>query len=372
MKKDYYEILGLSNSDKRLQGEDFTKVLKKAYRKLCLKYHPDKLTNESAEKRKDSEDKFKEITEAYSILSDENKRKKYDTFGTVDNNYSDFGNDIDIDIDEIFSHFGGFDRFERPFNYSKKNKVERGDDKKIRVSLTLQELYQGGKKEITFHLNRPCTYCGGSGIGQNGKYADCQYCEGQGYVVNIHRNVIGMTQEIHQCPHCGGSGKTIVNGCPHCGSSGIMDKAVTMTINIPYVTDCNKTLIKRGGGNAGKHNGINGDLYLTYNLVNDEKNGFYLSRENPYDIITSRTINIVDCLIGCKDNLRHIDGTLIEYDIKPCTNGGEYITIKGKGLPIPNGKRGDLKVLIKAKMPNKLSKEDIKLLNKLKKSTNFN
>lgn len=372
MNIDYYKILGLSEEDKKLQGKDFAKVLKKAYRKLCLKYHPDKLANESEEERKKAEDTFKKITEAYSVLNDQEKRRQYDTYGSIEG-----GNPYSFDMDEIFrefarhSGFGDYDSFN--FGYTGNNKtVTKGSDKKIRVTLSLKELYLRGKKNITFNLKTKCKFCNGSGLGTNGKEIECSTCNGTGYESFIHRNVMGITKEIRPCHNCHGSGKIIINGCSHCHSSGIVDENVSMTLQIPYVTECDKTLVKRGGGNAGENNGINGDLYLIYNVDNKDKSGYFLSANNPFDIIKYETVNVIDCLIGSKLTLIHLNGETIKYTIKQCTNDRETIIINDYGLPKPDGTHGNLIIVIKTIMPSELSKEDIKLLTKLKKSKNFN
>lgn len=373
MKKDYYEILGLTDSDKSLDGNEFSKVLKKAYRKLCLKYHPDKFTSKSDEEKKQAEDKFKDITEAYSVLSDAEKRKKYDMFGTVDGNgfYSDGG---DSDIDEILRHFAKTaNPFNNPFGNSHSRShhtKQRGSDKRLKINITLKELYEGGNKEIKFKLKRPCSHCNGSGLGKYGKVSDCPYCGGSGLKVERRIHSGGYFESRQICPHCGGTGKTVVNGCTHCGGTGVVDDIVTMNIKIPFISDCDKEYVKRGGGNVGNHNGTCGDLYLSYEVSNDVDN-FYLSNSSPFDIVKHEKIRLIDCLLGNDIKVTHINGKEINCHIDSCTPNDSFITIKGEGLPKPDGTRGDLKIVVKQLFPTTLSNDDIKILNKLKKSVNF-
>lgn len=374
MKKDYYEILGLSDSDKKLDNDSFSKVLKKAYRKLCLKYHPDKFASKSDEEKKQAEDKFKEITEAYSVLNDAEKRKRYDMYGSVDGNgYGDY--EGDSDLDEILRRYANAaNPFNNPFGegggFRQGSTKQRGSDKRLKINITLKELYEGGTKKINFKLKQACPQCGGSGLGKYGKYNDCPFCNGTG--VEIERRVMtgGYFESRHACSHCGGTGKTVVNGCSHCGGTGVVENTITMNIDIPFVTDCNKEYVKRGSGNMGQHNGISGDLYLTYNITNDVDN-FYLSSDSPFDIIKHEDVKLIDCLLGCDLDIVHINGKKVKCHVNKCTPNNNFITIKGEGLPKPNGDRGDLKVVIRQQFPSELNNDEIKLLTKLKKSNNF-
>ena len=371
MKKDYYKILGLTDADKKLDEDSFSKVLKKVYRKLCLKYHPDKFASKSDDEKKQAEDKFKEITEAYSVLNDAEKRKKYDMFGTVDGG----GYNNDSDIDEIFRYYANAaNPFGNPFGESdgfrQGSTRQRGSDKKLKINISLKELYEGGNKKVNFKLKQTCPKCGGSGLGEYGKYNDCPYCNGTG--MEVERRVMpnGYFESRHPCSHCGGTGKTVVNGCSHCGGTGVVENVITMNIDIPFVTDCGKEYVRRGGGNMGQHNGICGDLYVTYHVTNDV-DGFYLSSDNPFDIIKHEDVKLIDCLLGCDINITHINGKKIKCHVDKCTPTNSFITVKGEGLPKPDGSRGDLKVVIRQQFPSSLTDDEVKLLNKLKKSTNF-
>lgn len=373
MKKDYYEILGFTESEKTLQGEEFDKLLKKKYRKLCLKWHPDKFSSKSESERKEAEDKFKEITEANAILSDTEKRRQYDLFGTVDG--SNGGYSSDFNMDDLFRRFAeesGFGGGFNPFGHQRtsEQRVSRGADKEVRINVTLEELYNGGTKNVTFNIKQPCSQCNGSGLGSQGKVVACPHCNGTGYETITHRSAMGFVRESHPCSHCGGTGKKVINGCSHCNGTGIEDKKVTMNVNIPFITDCGKRFVKRGAGNAGEHNGINGDLYVSYNVTNEDKT-FYLEEDNVFTLVKEVEVNLIDCLLGADINIKHINGKDIKYRINECTDNEDFYVIANEGLPMPNGGRGDLKIVIKCKMPNKLSKDDIKVLSKLKKSDNF-
>lgn len=374
MKKDYYEILGFSDSEKKLQGAEFDKLLKKKYRKLCLQWHPDKFAGKSEEDKKEAEEKFKEITEANTILSDSDKRKQYDLFGTVDGNGGGYSSNFDMD--EVFRHFAeetGFGGGFNPFGHQRSNeqRVSRGSDKEVRINLTLEELFKGGSKSVSFNLKQACSHCNGSGLGSQGKVTSCPHCNGTGYETITHRSAMGFVRESHPCSHCGGTGRIVINGCSHCNGTGLEDKKVTMDVKVPYITDCGKRFVKRGAGNAGEHNGINGDLYVSYNVLNNDES-FYIEENNVFTLVKEEEVKLIDCLLGADITVKHIDGRNIKCHINECTGNGFYYTIKNEGLPMPNGGRGDLKIVIKCKMPNSLTKEEIKVLNKLKKSTNFN
>lgn len=372
MKKDYYKILGLTDSDRKLDDDSFAKVLKKAYRKLCLKYHPDKFNSKSDKEKKEAENKFKDITEAYSVLNDVEKRKKYDMFGTVDD--IPYSNNSESDLDEFLRHFAQSDIFGNPFGRTnqgyKRNTKQRGSDKRLKINITLRELYDGGTKKVSFKLKKACPHCGGSGLGNYGKYTDCPYCNGTGIEVEKHITPTGYIASQHVCSHCNGSGKTVVNGCHHCNGTGIVDDVVTLDVRIPFVTDCEKEYVKRGGGNMGQHNGISGDLYLSYSITNNVDD-FYLSSSDPFDIIKHENVKLIDCLVGNDIKIKHINDKMIKCHINECTPNDSYITINGEGLPKPDGTRGNLKVIIRQVFPKALTDDERKLLNKLKKSNNF-
>lgn len=373
MSKNYYEILGISDSEKTLQGEEFDKLLKKKYRKLCLQWHPDKFATKSEEEKKEAEEKFKEITEANAILSDSEKRKQYDMFGTVDGNGGGYSSNFDMD--EIFRHFAeesGFGSRFNPFGNQRGTwqRESRGADKEVRINLTLEELFRGGTKTVSFNLKQHCSHCDGSGLGSQGKVVTCSHCNGTGFETITHRNSMGFVRESHPCSHCGGTGKMVINGCPHCNGTGLEDKKVTMDLTVPFITDCGKRFIKRGAGNAGEHNGTNGDLYISYSVLNNDTD-FYIEENNVFTLVKEVEVKLIDCLLGTDIEIKHMDGRAIKCRIKECTDNGDYYTIRNEGLPMPNGSRGDLKIVIKCKMPNSLTKEEIKALSKLKKSTNF-
>lgn len=370
MGKDYYEILGFSESEKKLQGAEFDKLLKKKYRSLCLKWHPDKFATKSEEEKKKAEEKFKDISEANDVLSDASKRRMYDFYGTADNTNS--STEFDKYAEEFFNNFAkrnNFDGFDKSATF-----VYKGSDKEIKVNITLDELFKGGTKDISFNIKKPCSKCNGSGVGKNGKIVTCAYCHGTGYETITQRNAFGFVRESHPCPHCKGSGHSIHGECSNCGGTGIEDSTVRMSISIPNIIDSRKRFVKRGAGNAGEHNGINGDLYITYNITNSNHTDFNIdtSEGDAFTLTKMVEINVIDCMIGLDTFIKHIDGRIINYNVKPCTKDGDCVIIKNEGLPKPNGGRGNLKIIIKCKMPNSLTKEDIKLLNKLKKSTSFN
>lgn len=372
MKKDLYEILGITDSEKKLQGEEFDKLLKKKYRKLCLKWHPDKFSTKTEEEKKKAEEKFKEITEANEVLSDKNKRQQYDMFGTVGDNNGSYS--AGFNMDDIFRHFAGESGFGfNPFGNQRgdEQRVSRGTDKEVRINLTLKELYEGGTKTVSFSLKQPCSHCNGSGLGNNGKIVACSHCNGSGYETTTRRTAMGFIRESHPCPHCGGTGKMVVNGCNYCKGTGLEDKKISLTVNIPYITDCGKRFIKKGAGNSGEHNGVSGDLYISYSVLNNDED-FYVEENDVFTLIKEVKVKLIDCLLGSDISIKHIDGSDIKYHINECTDNDNCYVINDKGLPKPNGGRGKLKIVVKIIMPNSLNSDEIQLLEKLKKSTNFN
>ena len=362
-KRDYYEVLGV---DKSASAND----IKKAYRKLAIQYHPDKNPGD-----KEAEEKFKEAAEAYGVLSDPDKKARYDQFGfegVSGAGGSGFGG-AGMDINDIFSMFGdifggrggfgGFGGFgggggSRPAKF-------RGSDQRVKVKLTLQEIANGVTKKFKLKKYVPCTHCNGSGA-ENGAVETCPECKGTGRVIRTQQSFFGMMQSEVACPHCNGQGKIIKNKCKHCNGEGIVMGEEIVEVNIPAGVYEGMQLSMRGKGNAGKFNGVPGDLLI---LVEEEKHPTLVRDEN--DLIYSLLLDIPTAALGGFAEIPTIDGKA-KVTIDPGTQPGKVLRLRGKGLPTLNGYgKGDIVVNISVYIPETLSKEEKKAVEEFRESENF-
>lgn len=355
MAKDYYSILGID--------KDATdKEIKKAYRQKSLQYHPDKNPG-----NKEAEEKFKEVAEAYRVLSDKDLRQRYDTFGTVDDNFTA----SNMDADEIFERFMRMHQdFGFGFENESKQRVIKGRDKILKVNVTLQDIYNGVTKDITYTVNRKCNKCNGSGS-KYGKVEECPHCNGTGQIHNRQQFGHIFTDNITTCPYCGGFGKIIKDKCPNCNGSGVVETKDTLTIKVPTnIYDIiQRSYIHKGGGHTCENGlGVNGDLRFTFNLVTDDE--FTLDSNNVLDVVKTVKVPLIDCLLGTTLSVKHLDGKTYDIKIGECTPNGKKYRIQGKGLSVGRYV-GDLYINIEQIMPKTLTEEDKKTLNKLKKSKTF-
>lgn len=366
--KDYYKILNLTDSDKRLQGKDFEKVLKSNYRKLTLKYHPDRNNDKSEEEKKIAEEKFKDCVEAYEVLSDPQKRQQYDVYGIVgDSNFDGGFQNMSDAMREFIRHAHGFD-----FDMFSRNqhKVHKGGNIKVRVKLTLDEIFNGGKKTITYERDKECKDCKGTGLGENGRIDKCTQCKGSGYVVRTIQNGYSIIQQQMQCPYCNGSGEVIINECKKCKGSGNIRQKETIEIDIPNgVTKDSYATMQGYGNNSVRSQGINGDLYILFDVLEHED--FEISPDNVYNLISLQEIPILDCITGCDAYIKCLDGKSYKYTISPNTEQGSILRLKGKGLKKRDGSYGDLNIIIKHKFPQILTSEELEKVNELKKLNAF-
>ena len=355
-KRDYYEVLGV---DRNASADD----IKKAYRKMAIKYHPDKTPGD-----KEAEEKFKEAAEAYSVLSDADKKARYDQFGHagVEGSGPDFsggfGNLNDI-LNDLFGGafgggFGGFSGFGGGFGGGRQGqrqqRVYRGRDIRVRVKLTLEEIAKGVEKEISIEKSVPCKDCGGKGAKNSSDIKTCPSCNGTGQVQRVVNSFLGQTVTYSTCQQCGGEGKIISNPCRTCNGTGLVRKRETIKVKIPAGVEAGMQLTIQGEGHAAKNNGINGDLLVVIeeqehpNLKRDGNNLYY-----------TKVISMPDAVLGAEVEIPCLDGT---YKIKvdPGTQSGEVVRLRGRGLPTVNGYggTGDLYVKIAVWIPRKLDKED--------------
>ena len=347
-KKDFYKILGLTDDEKNLQGENFKSILSKKYKDLAKQYHPDKWISKSEEDRKNAEEKFKEISEAYTTLSDDKKRQEYDFMG----NGGSFGYDP-------FNGFDPFSFFHRKNSY--KEEVKGADDK-ASVVITLQDSFNGGKKTIKYSSYDECNECHGTGS-SDGKRHTCSRCNGQGRMVNTSRSGNMIQQQIIMCPECGGTGEIITNPCKKCNGKGLKYVEKNVEINIPIGIDDGQTICLRGLGQPPKYGkGINGDLYITFKVKDDE----YFEREGAH-LLHYESIPFIDAILGCKRKIKTIDGGEVDLTIPELTEDEKFFMFNGKGMKI-NNMRGDYGVCVKYELPKKLTKEQRKILENLKKT----
>ena len=373
-KRDYYEILGVSRD-----ADDAT--LKKAYRALAKKYHPDmNKDNPSAE------EKFKEVTEAYNILSDKEKRKLYDQFGHAGVSgaagnggpFGGFGGE-GMSMDDIFSMFGdifggrgggfgggfgGFSGFGG--GGGSQQRRYRGSDLRVKVKLTLKEISTGVEKKFKLKKYVPCDQCHGTGAEGDGGSETCPTCKGSGSVIRNQQTILGTMQTRVTCSTCGGEGKIIKNKCKKCGGDGIVYGEEVVSVNIPAGVAEGMQLSMGGKGNAGKHNGVAGDLLI---LVEEEPHQDLIRDEN--DLIYNLLLSFPTAALGGAVEIPTIDGK-VKVKIDSGTQPGKVLRLRGKGLPNVNGYgTGDLLVNISIYVPEALNKEEKNTLEKMEASDNF-
>ena len=366
-KRDYYEVLGV---DKNVTPEE----LKKAYRKLALKYHPDRNPGD-----KDAEEKFKEAAEAYDVLSNPDKKSRYDQFGHAGlDGAGGFGGQ-GMSMDDIFSSFGSifgdfFGGGGGGFHFSGFNgggssrggrPVSRGSNLRIKVKLTLEEIERGVEKKIKVNKYVPCKSCGGSGARGN-SYETCSHCHGTGVVTEMRRSIFGQMQTQSVCPYCGGQGHIIKDKCHDCHGEGIVKSEEIITINIPAGVADGMQLSMHGQGNAGPNGGVNGDLIIQIEEVQHE-----LFERQDSNLFYNAFVTYADAALGASIEIPTLSGK-VRVKIEQGTPSGKVIRLKGKGLPELNGySRGDMLVSINVWVPKSVTKEERAMLEQLNSHPNF-
>lgn len=356
-KRDYYEILGVS---KAASEED----IKKAYRKLAIKYHPDKNPDD-----KTAEDKFKEAAEAYEVLSNSEKRQRYDQFGHAGVGGSAGGGFGGMNMDDIFSQFG--DIFGGAFGGfsggggGRGRRVMRGTNLRVKVKLTLAEIANGVEKKIKVNKHISCKTCQGSGA-KNGNYDTCRHCNGSGVQTRVQQTILGAMQTQTTCSYCNGEGRIVRDKCNTCHGDGVVREEEIISINIPAGVSEGMQLSMQGKGNAAPRGGINGDLLI----VIEEEEHSALKREGNH-LLYSLNISFPDAALGTNVEIPTIDAKA-KIKIDAGTQSGKVLRLKGKGLPDVNSySRGDLLVEISVYTPTHLSADEKKHLESMRSSKNF-
>lgn len=347
-RKDYYNILGITEEEKQLQGKNFENVIKKKFKKLALTFHPDKQQGKSDQERKEAEEKFKEINEAYEILSDQKKRQEYD-------------NPMNG-----FDGFQGFNPFDimNGFGFGMGQRMNQGRDLRVVVNLSLEELYSGVKKKIKYQRHVECKKCKGTGKVSNTRTEPCKHCGGTGRFVSQN----GFVQKITMCPHCGGMGIYLVNPCPDCNGDGLVMETNELEITIPKgLVEGNQLTFKSKGSAPQGGKGAYGDLFvlikeIPHNVFEHHGNDLYFSIELP----------IIDAILGCDYEVKTIDGKTLTTKISPLIENGTQIRFANKGMPIYGyNSHGNMIGVVNIVMPKSISEEERALLKELKTKENF-
>ncbi|HOO65986.1 MAG: molecular chaperone DnaJ [Bacteroidales bacterium] len=361
-KRDYYEVLGVSKGASKDE-------IKKAYRKQALKYHPDKNPGD-----KDAEEKFKEAAEAYEVLSNDDKRARYDQFGHAGMNGSGFGGGFGggMTMEDIFSSFGDIfgDAFGGAFGSrrggSRSRSVNKGTNLRLKVKLTLEEFAHGAEKKVKVSKYATCSSCHGSGAASDSDVTTCSACKGTGHTTRVMNTILGQMQTTSPCNVCGGEGKVITRKCPVCYGEGIVKAEEVIPLNIPAGLSPGMQLSVTGKGNAARRGGINGDLIV----VIDEEPHDHLIREGN-DLIYNLFISIPDAILGANAEVPTIDGK-VRIKIDPGTQAGKILRLRGKGLPDVNGYgKGDLLVNVNVWIPKNLTREEQKVVEQFRNSDTF-
>lgn len=344
--RDFYEVLGVS---KNASPDE----LKTSFRTLARKYHPD------INKEPDAEEKFKEINEAYAVLSDPEKRAAYDRYGFAGLNgmggMPDFST---IDLSDLFSEFFGFGSM----GGSRRSRTapRRGQDLGLKIKLTFEEAVFGAEKEIQFDRDEVCSTCRGNGAEPGTSPTKCGTCGGKGEVRQVRQTFLGSMVQVTTCPNCNGSGEVISSPCKTCRGSGLERKHVTKTISVPAGVDNGTQIRLAGEGQPGVYGGPNGNLFIE---VDVQKHKFFERHSN--DILLNLNINIAQAALGADIQVPTVDGPAT-LKIPAGTQPGKVFTLKGKGVPyLKSSGRGDQRVVINVEVPNRLDETQRKLMEEL-------
>lgn len=361
-KRDYYEVLEVSKTAT-------TEEIKKAYRKKAIQFHPDKNPGDAT-----AEEKFKEAAEAYEVLSDQNKRARYDQFGHAGMGGAASGGGFGggMSMEDIFSQFGdifgghfggfgGFGGFGRPGR-----RTNRGSDLRVKVKLDLKEILNGVEKKIKVKKYVACSHCNGNGSENGNSVSSCSTCNGSGVVTRVQNTILGQMQTTTTCPSCNGEGKTISKKCAHCNGDGIVLDEEVISIKIPAGVEEGMQLSMSGKGNAARRGGVNGDLLI---LVEEEEDPNLIRDHN--DVIYNLFVSFPTAALGGTVEVPTIEG-VAKVKIDPGTQPGKVLRLRNKGLPTINGYgTGDELINVNVYIPENLSDAEKKKIAEMDKSPNF-
>lgn len=356
-KRDYYEVLGVQKS----ASDD---EIKKAFRKMSKKYHPDLNPG-----NKEAEEKFKEVNEAYQVLSDSDKKSKYDQFGHagVDPNfgagggYGSAGFDFGDIFGDIFGGFGG------GFGGGRRNGPRRGNDIRRVIDISFEETAFGCTKKMNIQTQEKCEECGGTGAKKGTTVTTCSHCSGTGRVKTQQRTILGYMTTETTCPQCNGEGKIIKEPCRECRGTGAVRRNKTIEVQIPSGIDDNQTIQLSGKGEAGSKGGPNGDLLIT---VRVRPHDIFQRRGN--DVFINMPISFVEAALGANVKVPTIDGGCVELTIPEGTQAGTRFRMKGKGIPYLRSKsRGDQYVTVEIEIPRNLTQKQKELLKDFDEDKNY-
>ncbi len=353
-KRDYYEVLGVGRN---ASAEE----IKKAYRKKAIQYHPDKNPGD-----KKAEENFKEAAEAYEVLSNSDKRSRYDRFGHagMSNGAGGFSG-AGMSMDDIFSMFGdvfgdafgGFGGFGGGGRYQR---VNRGSNLRVKVKLSLKEIATGVEKKLKVKKYITCNYCSGTGAEGGSSYSTCQTCHGSGQVTRVSNTFLGQMQSTSPCPSCNGEGRVITNKCRHCSGEGVTRGEEVISIRIPAGISEGMQLNVSGRGNAARRGGVSGDLLV---LIQEEEHPELIRDEN--NLIYNLFLSFPEITLGATAEIPTVDNK-VKVKIEAGTQPESVLRLRGKGLPDVNGYgRGDLLVRVHVWIPKKLTLEEKKMLEKI-------
>ena len=363
-KRDYYEVLGV---DKNATEDQ----IKKAYRTIAIKYHPDRNPG-----NKEAEEKFKEAAEAYDVLHDPQKRQQYDQFGfdgPMGGGFGGFGG-TSMNMDDIFSMFGdifggraGFGGFGGGGRRGPQQ--HRGSDLRLKVRLSLDEIAHGVTKKFKVRKDIPCSHCHGSGAQDGSGTETCPTCHGSGVITHTTQSFFGMMQTQGVCPTCNGDGQVIKHKCKHCGGTGVEKGEEVVEIKIPAGVAEGMVVNVPGKGNAGQRKGINGDIQV---FIEEEDNDTFIRDNN--DLIYNLLLDFPTAALGGEVEIPTIEGTKLKVKMEAGTQPGKTMRLRGKGLPAVQGYghgNGDLVVNVSVYIPKTLSHDEKKAIEEFRQSDNF-
>jgi molecular chaperone DnaJ len=363
-KRDYYEILGVAKNATEVE-------IKKAYRQMAIKFHPDKNPG-----NKEAEDKFKEAAEAYEVLSNAEKKARYDRFGHQGMGGASGGHGAGMNMDDIFSQFGDVfgdgNPFESFFGGSggrrgsggKRQRV--GTNLRVKVKLTLEEIAKGVEKKLKVNKQVACTTCGGNGAKDKSSFKTCGTCGGAGQVRKVTNTFLGQMATTATCPACNGEGNVITNSCGGCRGTGRMEGEEVITVNIPAGVADGMQLSMSGKGNAPERVGIPGDLIILIEEIEDP-----ILKRDGNNIIYDLYMNFADAALGTQVEIQTVSGK-VKLKIDAGTQPGKILRLRGKGLPeLNSGYTGDQLIQVNVWTPKKLSSDEKAMLEKLRTSENF-